>query len=278
MNKTSETESSALQEKEQRLVESLRAFGSVLVAYSGGVDSAYLAYTAHRALGDRMLAVTAVSPSLSGHQKQKAESFARQYGIPHLFIESHEFENEAYLANTPDRCYICKSDLFEHLGKIAASRRLSSIVHGVNLDDLNDFRPGHKAADEHSVKGPLLDAGLSKLEIRKLSAMHDLTTSEDPTSPCLASRIPYLERIDLEKIRQIEKGEDLLRECGFPEMRLRHHGDMARIEVPLQDLPHIVESEWRSKICSGMHGLGFKRVTVDLDGFHSGSLSLEFKK
>ncbi|MBI2836960.1 MAG: ATP-dependent sacrificial sulfur transferase LarE [Acidobacteria bacterium] len=264
--------------KERQLEDRLRSLGSVIVAYSGGVDSAYLAFVAHRVLSDRMLAVTAVSPSLSGHQREKAKSFAEQFSIPLELVESHEFEDGRYLANNPDRCYFCKGELFGILKEMAGARGFAAIAYGVNADDMRDFRPGHKAAVEAGAVGPLLDAGLTKAEIRRLSAGHGLPTSEDPASPCLSSRVPFMEEIDLTKIRQIEAGEQLLREMGFPEMRLRHHGEVARIEVPVQDLQRLIDPAIRSTLSDGLHKLGFTWVTLDIDGFRSGSLSAEYRK
>lgn len=264
--------------KEKRLDEILRGMESVLVAYSGGVDSAYLAHAARRVLGDRMLAITAVSPSLGDYQREKAMGFAKQFGIPHLLVPSHEFENEDYLQNTADRCYFCKTELFDILERIAAERGFETIAYGVNADDTLDMRPGHRAAKEKGVRGPLLEAELTKAEIRHLSTEHGLPTGEDSASPCLSSRVPFLERIDPEKIRQIEAGEALLRELGFVELRLRHHGAVARIEVPLAEVPRLLDVPIRSRLCDGLHRLGFNWVTVDLEGFRSGSLSTPFKK
>ncbi|MEW6368343.1 MAG: ATP-dependent sacrificial sulfur transferase LarE [Acidobacteriota bacterium] len=268
----------AAKDKEQRLEERLRALGSVLVAYSGGVDSSYLAYVARRVLGDKMLAVTAVSPSLSEHQKQKAAEFAARFSIPHELVESAEFQREEYLANSPDRCYFCKQELFSILDRLARDRGYAAVAYGMNRDDTGDFRPGHRAATERGVASPLLDAQLGKDEIRRLSALHGLPTSDDPASPCLSSRIPFNQRIDLAKIRQVEKGEELLRSLGFLEMRIRHHGEIARIELRLEDLGRSLDGDIRRRISEGLHNIGFKYVTVDIDGFRTGSLSSGFKK
>jgi len=266
-----------LRVKERTLSEILQGMESVVVAYSGGVDSSYLAFMAHRVLGDRMVAITAVSPSLSEHQRVKAEQFAVRYGIPHRFIETREFESEQYLTNSPERCYFCKSILFEALSKLASDVGYAGVIYGANLDDAADQRPGHKAAHEYGVRGPLLEAGLHKDEIRMLSASHGLPTSRDPASPCLSSRVPYLERIDAEKLRQIEAGEELLRRSGFAEMRLRHHGAVARIEIPVGDIARLLEPEMRTRVSAALHELGFKWVTIDVDGLRSGSLSAEYK-
>lgn len=263
--------------KERALEERLKAIAPLIVAYSGGVDSAYLAFTAHRVLGAQMLAVTAVSPSLSGFQRERAEEFARRFAIPHMCVESHEFENERYLANAPDRCYHCKTELFGLLENVRTERRFASIAYGINADDVTDYRPGHKAALEHGVAGPLLDAGLTKREIRDLSARRGLPTHDDPASPCLSSRLPFLERIDATKVAQVEAGEAALRQLGFREMRVRHHGDVARIEVPAGDIPLLADAGARVRITEALHKLGFKYVTLDLDGFRSGSMTAEFR-
>src|SRR5579862_5094748 len=220
-------------EKQAKLAERLSALSSVIVAYSGGADSAFLAWMAHRTLGARALAITALSPSFSAYDRGQAEAFATRAGLRHELIETREFENPEYVANGADRCYHCKTELFGVLARLRAERDFAAVAYGVNADDLQDFRPGHRAASEFGVAAPLLDAGLGKLEIRELSRRAGLETWDRPASACLSSRVPYGMPVTVETLSRIEMAESALRDFGFRQVRVRAHGDLARIEIAL---------------------------------------------
>ncbi len=218
-------------EKELLLLKQLAEFPAVVVALSGGTDSAYLAWAAHCALGEHALSVTALSPSYSAHDRAVVEEFVRKLGLRHEFIETHEMENPKYRANAPDRCYFCKDELFSVLDVLAQERGFAAVAYGVNADDTLDFRPGHRAATEHRVLAPLLDAGLHKLEIRELSQRVGLPTWDRPASACLASRLPYGTEVTPERLALVERGEAALRELGFQQFRVRLHDKLARVEI-----------------------------------------------
>ena len=256
--------------KSERLAAILRSLERVVVAYSGGVDSALLADVAHDVLGPDALAVTAVSPSLAERERKAAESLAVRFGWNHSVVPTHETARERYAVNDPDRCYWCKTELFEVLEPLARERN-ASIVVGTNRDDLSDHRPGLAAASERGVKTPLADAGLDKQDVRALSQERGLPTATKPASPCLASRFAYGVRVTPEGLRRIDAAEELIRGLGFEIFRVRDHGDLARVEVPRDDIYRA--AELRDEIATGLRALGFRYVTLDLVGFRSGSLN-----
>ncbi|MPZ92681.1 MAG: ATP-dependent sacrificial sulfur transferase LarE [Actinobacteria bacterium] len=259
-----------LEEKSVRLVSLLSDLERVVVAYSGGVDSTLLAAVAHETLGPNALAITAVSPSLAGRELAAATELARDLGWNHRTVATHEIERAEYTRNSGDRCYWCKTELFYVLGPLAAEMK-ASIATGTNLDDLSEYRPGLRAAEERSVHTPLAEAGLSKLDVRTLSAVRGLPTADKPASPCLASRFAYGVRVTRDGLERIDAAEEVLRALGFEVLRVRDHGDLARIEVPPQAIERVTAQ--RATIERELKSLGFKYVTVDLGGFRSGSLN-----
>jgi uncharacterized protein len=248
-----------------------------IVAYSGGVDSALLAYAAHRALEDAMVAVLADSPSLSRREYRHAINFAQTHGIPLQIIRTREMENPAYLVNQADRCYHCKKALFEKIESLRRQLQGSAdmapwpVCYGVNLDDLGDYRPGIQAAREASIQAPYVDLGFSKQTIREVCAYYKLEIADKPAMPCMASRIAYGQEVTEEKLSQVEKAEDILYDLGFRVLRVRHHGDTARIEVPSEEIAPLITK--RIEVSKQFHELGFLYVSLDLDGFKSGSLN-----
>lgn len=259
--------------KQEALLERLRAAGRLLVAFSGGVDSSYLAWAAREALGDACLAVTAVSPSYPLSHRRMAERIVADFGIPHRFVETREMERAAYRANAPDRCYHCKSELFERLDGLLEELEFDAIAYGVNTDDTGDFRPGHRAAAEHQVLSPFLDAELSKQEIRALSRRVGLPTADLPASACLSSRLPYGTEVTPERLAQVEEGEERLRALGFRQVRLRHHGDLARVEIAPDEMQRAFDPEMAAAIARAIKPLGFRWVSLDLEGYRMGSLN-----
>ncbi|SPE40140.1 conserved hypothetical protein [Candidatus Sulfopaludibacter sp. SbA3] len=262
-----------LHEKEQQLFENLRALERVIVAFSGGTDSAYLAWAAHQVLGGNALAMTADSASLPESHKRDAEAFVRRFGIAHEYVQTHEFDNPNYVRNDPNRCFHCKDELFTCLDKVAGERGYRHIIYGVNQDDLGDYRPGQGAARQHQVAAPLADAGLSKAEIRELSRRADLPTWDRPASACLSSRIPYGTPVTLENVKTVEVGEESLKALGFRQFRVRFHGEVVRIEIAPEELVKALTLEMAHQFTAIFKTLGFRYVTLDLEGYRQGSLN-----
>jgi len=260
-------------EKEKLLLSRLAALPSLLIALSGGADSAYLAWAANRALGRRALSLTALSASFSAHDRAQVQEFVQALRLPHEFVETHELENPAYRANSSDRCYFCKDELFSVLDKIARDRGFAAVAYGVNADDTLDFRPGHRAATEHQVLAPLLDAGLHKAEIRALSQRAGLPTWDRPASACLSSRLPYGTEVTPERLSLVERGEAALRELGFRQFRVRLHDKLARVEIALDELPRAMNPDMAAAISERLKAAGFSYVALDLEGYRQGSLN-----
>ncbi len=267
-----------LENKQKRLEGDLKKLPSLIVAYSGGVDSAYLAYAAHQALGNRMLAVTALSVSYSERDQREAEACVERFNVPHEFINTSEFSNPDYRANNPDRCFFCKDELFSRLDQLAAERGFSAVAYGVNVDDQGDWRPGQQAARKHKVLTPLLDAGLTKADIRELSRQVELPVWDRPASACLSSRIAYGVEVTPERLAVVEKGEEALRALGFRQFRVRHHDKLVRLEIAPDELPRALSPEMASKFVEIFKPLGFNFVTLDLEGYRTGSLNTHLVK
>jgi len=263
----------SLRAREALLFEELRALPSLIVAYSGGVDSAYLAVAATRALGSRVLCVTAESPSYPERHRQIAADIARQFALRHEIIQTDEMNSPAYRANGPDRCYHCKHELYSALTSLAQARGIASIADGNNADDRGDYRPGRRAARAFGVISPLDRAGLTKADIRELSHRDGLPTWDEPASACLSSRIPYFSEVTDEKLRAIERAEDALRGLGFRVVRVRHHDTVARLELGRDEMSRALEPEMADAIDRALRQLGFRYVTLDLKGYRLGSLN-----
>lgn len=264
---------SALASRERRLYDALSSFDSVIVAFSGGVDSAYLAWVATEVLGPAALCVTADSPSYPDHHRQLALRIAREFSLHHEFVRTSETEQPEYRANPVNRCYYCKSELYDVLSRLAAARGIAVIVDGSNADDRSDYRPGRQAAREYGVRSPLDEADLTKADIRELSRRAGLPTWDEPASACLSSRIPYHSEVTTEKLQMIERAEAALRDLGFRVCRVRHHDALARIELGTNELHRALDPDVRERIVRELRAIGYQHVTIDLQGYRMGSLN-----
>src|SRR5436305_8757348 len=266
------------QTKYEHLQAILREMESVLVAYSGGVDSALLLKVAHDVLSERALGALAASPAYAAEETAEAMAVAEQMGLPLIILETHELEDERYVANDFNRCYFCKTELFSHLEPLARQHNLHYIAYGVNRDDDGDYRPGQRAAREFGVRGPLKEAGMGKREIRAVARMLGMPVWDKPAMACFSSRIPYGSKVDVASLQMIYKAEKLLHELGFRQLRVRHHDKVARIEAERADIPRLVEDEMSRKVTEGLRKIGYTYVTADRLGYRSGSMNESYFK
>jgi len=271
--RTGESSPETAEEKERQLLEKLAEIPSLIVALSGGADSAYLAWAAHQVLGDKMLTIIADSRSLARTQLSDAVAFAQEHSIPLEVVATSELDRPEYVRNDSERCFFCKDELFTLMEELRQARGFEAIAYGVNLNDQGDFRPGQRAAAHHRVVAPLLEAGLSKDEIRALAREAGLRVWDKPASACLSSRIEYGRPVTREALATVERGEDALRALGFRQLRVRHHGEIVRIEIAREELPRALDPAMAAKFASIFKALGFKFVTLDVEGFRSGSMN-----
>jgi uncharacterized protein len=270
---STKTSDALLAAKSGRLRDLLAGYHSVLIAFSGGVDSAYLAIAAHQTLGERALAVTADSPSYPDTHRQLALSIARDFSFRHEMVRTAELERPEYRANPANRCYYCKDELYTQLAAIARERGFAVVIDGSNADDRGDYRPGRQAAREHGVRSPLDDAELTKDEIRQLARDAGLASWNEPASACLSSRIPYGQEVTDERLRQIERAEQVLRDLGFRVFRVRHHDTVARLEIAKAEMPRALDPEINATLVAQLKALGYQYVSLDLQGYRLGSLN-----
>jgi uncharacterized protein len=261
------------EEKLRALEDQLRALNSVMVAYSGGVDSAFLAATAHRVLGERMIAVLADSPSLARRDLEQAVAFAQTVGMPLKIIQTEELDKPEYQRNDASRCFHCKTELFAGMEVLGRELGFTNIAYGMNADDTRDFRPGQRAAEEHKVLAPLARVSLSKVEVRTLAKAAGYALWDRPAAPCLSSRVEYGRPVTREVLEQVERGEEVMRELGFREFRVRHHGPLARVEIARTEMPRALDMEMLGRITAELKAIGFQYVTLDAAGFRSGSMN-----
>ena len=264
-----------LKNKEAELKSILKDMESVIIAYSGGVDSALLAFMANKSLGNKALAITALSPSLASYECDEAVNFAKEYSIQHMIIHTNEMDNPSYVENSLNRCYFCKDELYKKLHVVAKMKNYKWVASGTNVDDLGDFRPGIQAGKEHLIRNPLVEAKFTKKDIRELSKIYHLPTSEKPAQPSLASRIPYGNSVTIDSLKKISRSEKYLKELGFRQLRVRHLDDIARIEISDQDISLIVREDIRNKIIDKFKEIGYQYITLNLEGFRSGSLNVK---